>query len=89
MTGYPRLAEAALYRRNWYFSNINGLLKEDIKEQRIHERRQMRTRHPMEESGDGRHRCHQHGRKHSVYLDIQHYNQRFVLFFLLSVNLKS
>lgn len=81
MTGYPRLAEAALYRRNWYFSNINGLLKEDIKEQRIHERRQMRTRHPMEEPGDGGHRCHQHGRKHSVYLDIQHYNQRFVLFF--------
>lgn len=77
MTGYHRLAEAVLHRRNWYSSNIKRLLKEDIKEQRIHERRQMRARHPMEEPGDGGHRCHQHGRKYSVYLDIQHYNQHF------------
>lgn len=33
MTGYHRLAEAALYRRNWDFGNINPFPEKDVKQQ--------------------------------------------------------
>lgn len=47
MTGYHRLAEAALYRRNGGFGNINPFPEEEVvvvKQWKEEERRHMKTK---------------------------------------------